>query len=98
MSGRPGLDELWGAIPPACRPAVGHLLRRIAHDLNTPLSTVTMEAYSATRLLQRLRTGTGSERATVSSELDDGLTNLRAATNQLAALVAALTALEGGES
>lgn len=53
----PTLDELIGQLPPDAGPAILALLRRISHDLNGPLSTLGLEAYTAENKLR------GMERA-----------------------------------
>ncbi len=47
--------SLVDGMPPELRPMVARLLNRLAHDLNTPTSTLTMELFSARMLLDKLR-------------------------------------------
>lgn len=56
------------AMTPEVRAHVNALLRQIVHDINTPISTVSMEVFSARILLSRLRE-IGGEDSTESARI-----------------------------
>lgn len=49
------LNHLISSISPDTREQITPVLRRLAHDLNTPVATLTMDLFSARRLLDRLQ-------------------------------------------
>ncbi len=84
-------------LPPEARPHAARLLRQVAHDLGTPISTLVMEAFSARLLLDRIGRSPGEVlpvgAAETVSELRELCANLEHATAGVTAYVSALTGL-----
>ncbi len=97
MSDAVKLRSLVDGVPPEARPEVARVLRRLAHDLNTPISTLTMEVFSARMLLDKLRpsarVGGKPESAQALSELEEICSNLEHASSSLTEYVSGLSAL-----
>lgn len=55
----PKVIERFQLVPPEARPAVAELLRQISHDLQSPLSALTMDGFSIQLLLKQLTPASG---------------------------------------
>ncbi len=79
MKDKAKLATLVQALPKEAGPHVARLLRQLAHDLDTPLSTFTMDVYSARALVEDLASTT-EDRGALLVQLVSVLDNLEAAT------------------
>ena len=102
MSSPAKVTNLVERIPAELRPHLAPLLRQLAHDLKTPLSTFTMEIFSARLLLNKLRGPAGdntrAESRSALSGLDEVHANLELAVAAMSAYAAALSGLAAGDS
>jgi len=101
MSNAKTLTSLIDDVPPEARQHVVRLLRQVVHDIATPLSTVSMEVFSAKILLGELRPSTsaglrsGSGKAL--SDLEEICSNLERASSSLARYADALSGLASAD-
>ncbi|TAN40121.1 MAG: hypothetical protein EPN22_17530 [Nitrospirae bacterium] len=88
MTGMAKFETLFEAIPADARPHVARVLRQVVHDINTPLSTLAMEVFSARQTLTKLHTI--HEGVEVVASLTGICSNAERATSELSEYVAAL--------
>lgn len=97
MSDAVTLKGLVEQVRTEARPEVARVLRQLVHDLNTPISTLTMEVFSARMLLDKLRPATRAgvkpESAQALSDLEDICSNLKHASSSLTEYVSGLSVL-----
>ncbi len=82
---------------PEARPELARVLGQLAHDLSTPISTLTMEVYSTRMLLDRLRRSTPAGWTVEGPKslfvLEEICSNLELASASLTEYISALTEL-----
>lgn len=89
--------RLVAEAPDAARPAVAGLLRQVAHDLSTPVSTFSLEVFSARRVLEHVQ-AVGARGAGEQLELlREILENLECSTSILVEYAEALSQLANGD-
>ena len=91
------LKSLVEQVRTEARTEVRRVLRQLAHDLNTPISTLTMEVFSARMLLDKLRPSTRAgekpDSVKVLSDLGEICSNLEHASSGLTEYVSTLSRL-----
>ena len=97
MSREERFAEVLGAVPESCRGTLEPVLRLLIHDLNGPLSAVTMEAFAIGQLAASLsEAGAGrrtDEHARQLESLLDAARNLRQAADGAASYLAQVESL-----
>lgn len=91
------LEAHFRGLPSEARAPGTRLLRQIAHDLQTPLSTLAMEVFSIRLLLKNLDPSSSAsppERAKAFAELNEIFVNMERASSQLSEYLGQLTNLE----
>lgn len=82
------------SLPNDARSTTAKLLRQIAHDLQSPLSTLSMEVYSAQMLLDQLDTASSATQIrTVRANLGAISANMERASSQLAEYLSDLASI-----
>lgn len=89
------LKKLLEQVRPEARPELANVLRHVAHGMNTPISTLIMEVFSGSILLEKLRSsmelGAKSDGIDALADLQDICANLERASLSLADHVAVLS-------
>lgn len=83
-------------LPSEARAPATRLLRQIAHDVQTPLSTLAMEVFSTRLLLTKLdpsNSASPSERSKALSSLSEIFANMERASSQISEYLNQLTSL-----
>lgn len=95
MSNARDLERMVCGLPAPVQTAVAGILSQVAHDLSTPVATVTMEVYSARRVLGTLAAAAAAAsdpgRDQALTELADICANLEGVLPTLADYIATLS-------
>lgn len=77
------LKRLIDAMPAEVRPQVERVLRHVAHDVRTPVSTIVMDVFSARRLIGSLEDSVRPESGKALADLAEICSNLEHASSNL---------------
>lgn len=87
------LESLIEQVRAEARPDVGRVLRQLAHDINTPISTLAMDMFSVRLLLEKLAGVNIPQQTKTISDLTEICANLERTSSRLAEYASALSDL-----
>jgi len=94
MTNAEKLSNAFQALPAELRPTVAKLLGQVAHDLQSPLSTLGMEVFSIRMLLDQASSGGREQNTKLFANFAAISSNMERVSNQLAEYLSCLASLQ----